>query len=118
MLLVFAREGDELVGVAAHERVSMKGATGRPYPATKLEVLAVVSAWQGKKFPTGERVSDVVMSAVMADVSRRRPPRDARVFAVVHRDNTRSLALCIRHGLTNHLSSPDPYYQRVVTPHS
>jgi hypothetical protein len=33
------------------------------------------------------------MSAVMTDVSSRLPPRDARVFAVVHEDNHRSLAV-------------------------
>jgi hypothetical protein len=47
----------------------------------------VAKAWQGRRFDaggaaaperTGPRVSDVVMSAVMADVASRVPPRDAR----------------------------------------
>jgi hypothetical protein len=39
------------------------------------------------------RASDVIMSAVMADIEHRVPPRHARVFAVVHEDNARMLAL-------------------------
>ena len=78
---------------------------------------AVRWQWQGRSFASGERASDVLMSAVMTDVSSRVPPRDARVYAIVHEDNHRSLAVCHRHGLTEEMSRPHPSYRRIVTPH-
>lgn len=115
LLLAFTTAGD-LFGVAAHERVILRAAD-TSFPATKLEVVGVALKWQRRTFPTGERASDVLMSAVMADVSSRVPPRDARVYAIVHEDNHRSLAVCRRHGLTEEMSRPHPAYRRIVTPH-
>lgn len=68
--------------------------------------MGVALKWQGHSFPEGERASDVLKSAVMTDVSARAPARDARVYAIVHEDNHRSLALCRRHGLTEEMSRP------------
>lgn len=116
-LLLAFRPGGDLFGVAAHERVTLLAGDGTQFPATKLEVVAVARSWQGRCFPTGERPSDVLMSALMTDVKTRVPPRDARIFAVVHKDNHRSLKLCRRHGLTEEMSSPYPGYRRLVTPH-
>ena len=115
LLLAFTQAGD-LFGVAAHERVLLQAGDGTSFPATKLEVVGVALKWQGHSFPAGERASDVLMSAVMADVSARVPPRDARVCAIVHEDNHRSLALCHRHGLIEEMSRPHPSYRRIVTP--
>ena len=42
---------------------------GNQFHATKLEVLAIAMHWQGRRFPTGERATDILMSAVMTDVS-------------------------------------------------
>lgn len=117
LLLAFVTSTGELFGVAAHERVTLQGADGARFDATKLEVLAIVNAWQGRRFHSGERASDVLMSAVMTDVSARVPPRDARVFALVHEDNQRSIAVCRRHGLVEEMSRPHPSYRRIVTPH-
>jgi hypothetical protein len=114
LLLAFTAEGG-LFGVAAHERVVLSTSEGLRFPATKLEVVAVTSTWQGRSLPTGERASDILMSAAMTDVRARVPPRDARVFAVVHEDNHRSLALCRRHGLIEEMSRPHPSYRRIVT---
>jgi hypothetical protein len=120
LLLVFDRGSHELVGVAAHERQLLSGPDGS-FPATKLEVVAVARTWQGRRFEEGAvdgpRVSDVVMSAVMTDVSARVPSRDARVFAVVHQDNARSVGLCRRYGLVQEMTRPDPSYRRLVTDH-
>jgi hypothetical protein len=116
LLLAFTASGD-LFGVAAHERVTLQGDDGSQFYATKLEVLAVTLWWQGRRFRAGERASDVLMSAVMTDVSARVPPRDARVFGIVHEDNHRSIAVCRRHGLTEEISRPHPSYRRIVTPH-
>jgi hypothetical protein len=106
----------ELVGVAAHEQVVLESPTAR-FDATKLEVIALGRSWQGRRFGGGARASDVLMSAVMTDISARVPPRDARVFAVVHEDNHRSLALCQRYGLVEEMSRPHPNYRRLVTSH-
>ena len=116
LLLAFSTAGD-LFGVAAHEQVILQDGRGAEFHATKLEVVAVAQKWQGRSFPTGERASDVLVSAVMTDISARVPPRDARVYAIVHEDNHRSIALCRRHGLTQEMSPPYPGYLRIVTPH-
>lgn len=115
LLLAFTAAGD-LFGVAAHERVILRGGDGTSFPATKLEVVGVALKWLGRSFPVGERASDVLMSAVMTDVSSRVPPRDARVYAIVHEDSHRSLAVCHRHGLTEEMSRPHASYRRIVTP--
>lgn len=117
LLLAFVTATRELFGVAAHERVILQGGDGVQFHATKLEVLAIATPWQGRSFRIGERASDILMSAVMTDVSARVPPRDARVFALVHEDNQRSIALCHRHGLVEEMSRPHPVYRRIVTPH-
>jgi hypothetical protein len=117
ILLVFERMSNDLVGVAAHERAFLGVSATQKFAATKLCVVAVCSAWQGRRFASGERASDVVMSAALTDVSARVPPRDARVYAVIHKNNAKSIALCKRHGLTHHLSSPAANYLRLVTEH-
>jgi hypothetical protein len=116
LLLAFTEAGD-LFGVAAHERAALQAGDGSQFHAKKLEVVAIASKWQGRTLPAGERASDVLMQAVMNDVSARVPPRDARIFAVVHEDNHRSIAVCRRHGLTEEMSRPHPRYRRIVTPH-
>jgi hypothetical protein len=117
LLLAFVTATGDLFGVAAHERVILQDGGATRISATKLEVLAIATPWQGRRFHTGERASDIMMSAVMTDVSARVPPRDARVFALVHQDNHRSIAICNRHGLTEEMSRPHPSYRRLVTPH-
>ena len=99
LLLVVTTVTGELVAVGAHERVMLHdAASGERLSATKIEVVAVATVWQGRRFAAdagegaGPRVSDVVMSAIMADVASRVPPRDAHVLAVVHQGNARSLA--------------------------
>lgn len=122
LLLVVTTQAGELVAVGAHERVMLHDAvSGERLAATKIEVVAVATAWQGQRFATdaggvaGPRVSDVLMSAIMADVAARVHPRDARVLAVVHQDNSRSLAVCHRYGLTEELTRPHPAYRRLIT---
>jgi len=117
LLLVFHRKSGDLVGVAAHERTTLRYGKQRAFAATKLEVVALSRTWQGARFKTGERTSDVLMSAVMSDVAGRVPPRDARVFAVVHEENARSIAVCRRHGLVEELSQVHVSYRRLVTVH-
>jgi hypothetical protein len=117
ILLVSTRRSNELVGLAAHERVFLGVSGAAKFAATKLYVVALSSAWQGRRFASGDRASDVVMSAAMTDIAARTPARDARVYAVVHEDNAKSIALCKRHGLVHELSRPGPHYVRLVTEH-
>jgi hypothetical protein len=116
-LLLACTGGGDLFGVAAHERVTLQAPDGPQFHATKLEVVAVMVKWQGRALPTGDRASDVLMSGVMTDISARVPPRGARVYAIVHETNYRSIALCRRHGLTEEMSRPHHSYRRLVTPH-
>ena len=117
ILIASERRSNEIVGLAAHERAFLAVTGAKRFAATRLYVVAVSSAWQGRRFANGERASDVVMSAAMTDISARTPPRDARVYAVVHEDNAKSIALCKRHGLVHELSRPEPHYVRLVTGH-
>lgn len=117
LLLVFQRGSGELVGLAAHERVFLGLSETQVFAATKLYVVAVSHTWQGQRFANGQRASDVVMAAAMTDIEARVPPRNARVYAIVHESNTRSIALCKRHGLVHELSRPSPEYVRLITAH-
>ena len=115
LLLLFERGSGELVGVAAHERETVHEEDGTQIAGTHLHVAVLASTWQGRSFTTGERASYVLMSAVMQDVIDRVPPRWARVYAIVHEDNVRSLALCARFGLTTDMPRAHPHYRRVIT---
>lgn len=119
VLLLFHAQTSALIGVSAHERVILQAGNGETFHATQLEVVALSTDWQSNRFSTGERASDVLMSATMSDVKARVPPRFARLLAVVHQDNHRSVAVCRRHGLTEELSRPDqlPQYRRLLTAH-
>ena len=117
--LLLVRQGARgpLIGLAAHERIALVSRSGKRISATKLEVVAVSNDWQGRRVSTGERASDIVMSAAMTDIAKRVPPRHARVLALVHEKNLRSLALCQRHGFVAELSRARdlPQYRRLVT---
>lgn len=118
LLLMLRKASKSLLGVVAHERTTLVAPNGETFAATKVEVIALSRKWQGRKFETGERASDVLMSALMQDVKSRVPPRDARVFAVVHAENAKSIALCKRHGLVDELSPlDDGRYRRLITKH-
>ncbi len=118
VLLLLHAKTKELIGVAAHERIVLQ-AGDSSFHATKLEVAALATDWQGRKFGTGERASDVLLSGVMTDINARVPPRYARVLALVHEDNHRSLRMCQRHGFTEELSRPEQLsqYRRLLTTH-
>ena len=117
ILLMFDVASRVLVGIAAHERQFLGTSALDRVPATKIHLAAVSSKWQGKKFSNGDRVSHVLINAVLTDISTRVPPRDPRVFAIVHEHNTRSLALCRRFGLVKELQRSHPSYLILVTEH-
>lgn len=115
-VLLLTTTSGELIGVAAHEHAALAAPDGRRIEATKLQVIALALSWQGRCFESGARASDVLLSAAMIDISTRRAPRDARVFAVVHEENTPSLTALHRIGLTEEMSRSTPYYRRLITP--
>ena len=115
ILLVHERTTMELVALAAHERILLRDADRAAFQATQFYVVAVASAWQGRRVGDTERASDIVMSAAMADIATRIPPRSRRIVAVVHEENTRSIALCARYGLTVDLDRPAPSYRRLMS---
>ena len=117
ILLVFDVSSHVLVGVAAHERQFLGTNALDKVPATKIHLAAVSNKWQGKKFSNGDQVSHVVMNAVLTDIATRVPPRDPRVFAIVHEHNTKSLALCKRFGLVTELQRSHPSDLILVTEH-
>jgi hypothetical protein len=116
IVLVFDRHSNDVVGLAAHERAVLVREGGDTFDATKLYVLAVSRHWQGRSFESGQRASDVVMNAVMKDISSREPPRDARVYGTIDEGNKRSIHLCKRHGLVHELEAP-PHHVRLITEH-
>lgn len=118
LLLMLHRQTQDLIGVVAHERLLLQ-AEDSSFPATKLEVVAIATAWQGRCFSSGQRVSDVLMSAALSDVRARVPARFARVLALVHEDNVRSFSLCRKHGFTDELSRAEKlqHYRRLITEH-
>lgn len=103
IVIVQARQSDAIVGVVAHESARLGIHGGATVEATQLVLIALARRWQGKAFTTGERASDVLMSAAITDIQAVRPPRSGRVFAKIHRQNLRSIALCARYGLTHPL---------------
>ena len=103
--------------MTAHERQFLGTSALDKVAATKIHVVAVEKRWQGKVFSSGERVSSVVMSAVLTDIATYVPPREPRVVAIVHEDNGKSLALCKRFGLVSDLRRPDPSYRMLATEH-
>jgi hypothetical protein len=117
VLLLLSAATDELIGIAAHERVILQ-ANEASFRATKLEVVAIETDWQGGTI-AGQRVSDVLMSGAMTDIIARVPERFARVLAVVHEDNERSIKVCRRYGFTEELSRSEqlPEYRRLLTAH-
>jgi hypothetical protein len=60
ILLVFDTASRDFVGVAAHERQSLGTNALDRVAATKLHLAAAAAKWQGKRFSSGDRVSDVV----------------------------------------------------------
>lgn len=104
-LLVLVEPSGEPVAVAAYELYGPGINLGTErFDAVRLYVLAVANEWQGRSFDDGERVSHILMSAVLSDISDRHPGH--RVFGRVHKDNVRSLKLL--EGYDFHAYPPAP----------
>jgi hypothetical protein len=101
-------DDEKLVAVGAHEAVTQISQDG-----TFLVVAALEVSRQGSRLPSGQRLSDAVLSDLVADGMSTHSGEV--VLGCVHKDNARSIALCAR----NHLSvakfrSDDDEYRFVI----
>jgi hypothetical protein len=67
--------------------------------ATRLQVLAITTADQGRVLEGGRRLSDALLQTLIAQGSR--ASVDGALTAIVARDNLRSIRLCERNGLVS-----------------
>lgn len=116
LLLTVLDTSGELVGIAAHERTTFESAGQQRTDATKLEVVALPAAWQGRRFESGVRASDVVMFTALTDILSREPTRNLHVVAYVHEENQRSPGLLQRHGFTQEIPCRKPGFRLLSTP--
>jgi hypothetical protein len=94
--LLLAFDGARLVAVGAHAQEALI-LTDDTVLATRLQVVALGLDDQGRVLEHGTRLSDVVISTVIADALRGGPSE--LVTAIVAGENLRSIALCERNGL-------------------
>jgi hypothetical protein len=84
-------DDDELVAVGAHSVNMIVAGDG-----THVVVVALAAGRQGSRQPSGERLSDVVLTQLL---EHGLATRSGRVLVgVVHKDNARSLTMCGRNG--------------------
>lgn len=65
--------------------------------ATRLQLMAIATPDQGRRLDGGDRLSDLLMRALIADAIETRTT--GVLTAIVAQDNVRSLVLCERNGL-------------------
>lgn len=108
---------ERVVGVAAHERVTLKA--GRRRRRNETRVRRSRDRLAREEIPRRSTRQRCPYECRDDRHFAARPPRHARVFAVVHEDNVRSIALLRRHGLTDELSRATELssYRRLVTGH-
>ena len=74
--------------------------------AIRLHLLGLSTADHGRRFDYGQKLSDLVMEALIADALDGRS--DMILTGVVAKDNLASIRLCERHGLCSQVEySPD-----------
>jgi hypothetical protein len=94
--LLLVLDAGRLAGCAAHHREALL-LVDRTIVATRLSLLALSLADQGRRLDDGRRLSDLVMSTLIVDALE---TRESDVLtALVARDNLRSIRLCERNGL-------------------
>jgi len=101
--LLLVHDGDDLVAVGCHAR--WQDIDGKP---SRLWIVgAVALSSQGERLSNGRRASDALVEILLNDVVERDDPPPEWLVAKVHKDNTRSLRLCDRIGLTTEQPLPD-----------
>lgn len=99
--LLVVIEDKRLIGCFAHHPEALVRKDGAILMATRLQVLALSLADQGRRLDKGQRLSDAVMDTLIVDALT---TRDSHVLsAIVARENVRSMALCERHGLRSQI---------------
>ena len=113
-LLVMLDPRGTLAGVVAHELMdAIQPGTGESFFVRIVTGIAVSAPWQGKSIPRNGRVSDVLMSTVLADITAR-PPAVPFVSALIHVDNVRSSALFTRHEFDAYPPPVDGYVRHTL----
>jgi hypothetical protein len=98
--LLLVLDDERIAGCAAHHRDALL-LVDRTIVATRLSLLALARADQGRRLEDGRRLSDLVMSTLIVDALK---TRESDVLtAIVARDNLRSIRLCERNGLRSQI---------------
>jgi hypothetical protein len=98
--LLVAFDRDRLLGCMAHHQemlLTSDGSRSGPIFATRLHVLAIATHYQRSRLGDGTRLSDKLMSTLIADALETR--RNPVLTGIVALENLRSVTLCERHGL-------------------
>jgi hypothetical protein len=97
--LLLVLEGKRPIGCMAHHHEMLLTGDGRSSPifATRLHLLAIATDDQGRKLDDGTRLSDKLMTTLIADALETRG--NAVLTGIVALENLRSMALCERHGM-------------------
>ncbi|MFS0701276.1 hypothetical protein AB6N24_15005 [Cellulomonas sp. 179-A 4D5 NHS] len=106
-LLLLVDEQGQLVAVGAHH-IDKFYEEKPERPSRGVYFLAVATGHQGGRALNGDRISDMMLQAVIDDVLIR-DSADVPITAIIHRDNTRSLKLFFRHGFRNLASYQGDY---------
>ena len=90
------QEGDQIAAVASHDPAPDPSGSG--LTISWLTVAAIRTDFQGSRLPTGERLSDVLVAALIHDALR--TDRASVLAGLVAEDNVRSRQMCARAGLS------------------
>lgn len=92
--LLLEDEDEEIVGLGQHE--SSFDPLGSGFQVTSLRVAAIRRDRQGARLPSGERLSHVLLSALIRDALS--TDREPVIFGYIAAENTRSRRMCARLG--------------------
>jgi hypothetical protein len=112
LLLLDPAASDQLVAVAAHERLTELKVGDRLAEGTKAQVIAVSLEARGTTI-AGRRPGDLAFSALVNDARVRDNPRGPLIAAVVSTANRPSLAMCDRNGLNLVVDRSPGYVWRI-----
>jgi hypothetical protein len=93
--LLLLWDGDQLVGIGAHERVQPAG----PLPMRAIEFLAVRTDMRGKVLSNGTRCADALLDTVISD-AQVEDPLMSQMVATIDARNKRSIGFMTRRGAT------------------
>lgn len=111
VLVILDEEPAVIVGIGAHAKSELRD-SGFEVAARRLQVAALNVEAQGGSDAEGNRYSSMLISALIQDAQEVDP--GARIYALVHRDNARSLGMLARAGLVRTVVMPPTDYVIVL----